>query len=228
MQYGNVYKTMLPLPIQRQYNNRARLLISPQPKDRLTDECRHQPRQSGRDAGLDRGRDCRGERRSVTGRGSRRDARQEGCRLGADEDARRHEPGRAQGDGSGAQRPEAARDGGDRRPARGAEGHRPGAPARRGAARRDARPAPRRADPRPHPPHQPGVGGALGDLRRSRVPRRRGAGHRDGRPQLHQAELPRGPSRAGHARHLLPARAARTGRAACCAPTRAPCRSARC
>ena len=56
---------------------------------------------------------------------------------------------------------------------------------------------------RPHPSDQPGDRRAHRDLRRHGLRGRRRAGHRDRRLQLHQAQLPRRPSGARDARHVL-------------------------
>ena len=59
------------------------------------------------------------------------------------------------------------------------------------------------AEAGPHSSDQPGDRRTHRDLRRHGLCGRRRAGHRDRRSQLHQAEFPRRPSGAGHARHVL-------------------------
>ena len=131
------------------------------------------------------------------------------------EDAGRHDAGRAQGAGPGDQRAQGPRQRGAQRAPRRLQGR----GARRAARHRDrgrhaagARGADRG---RPRASDQPGGRRAHRDLRRHGLRRRRRPGHRDRRLQLHQAELPRGPSGPRDARHvLLPAEAGRLADAA--------------
>ena len=118
------------------------------------------------------------------------------------------------------------------RGARGAQGRarRRGAvaAARQRARRRHAAGAARPDRRRPHPSRQPGLRRVRRDLRRHGLRRRRRSRHRDRRPQLHQAQHPARASGAPGARHVLPAAEGRRLAAACCARTRARCRSAPC
>ena len=170
----------------------------------------------------------RGRRRGRARSRARRGARQERLGHGAAEDARRHDAGRAQGAGPGDQRPQGPRQRGAQRAPRRLQGR----GARRAARHRDRRRHPagaRGADrSRPRPSDQPGGRRTHRDLRRHGLRRRRRSGHRDRRLQLHQAELPRGPSGPRDARHvLLPAEAGRLA-ACCCARTPRRCRCAPC
>ena len=135
---------------------------------------------------------------------------------GAAEDAGRHDARRAQGAGPGDQRAQGPRQrGAQRAPRRASRAPRstPGSPPRRvDVTLAGARGAHRNG---PHPSDQPGGRRADRDLRRHGLRRRRRAGHRDRRLQLHQAQLPRGPSGPRDARHvLLPAEAGRLADAA--------------
>ena len=144
-----------------------------------------------------------GRRRGGTGGGARRRPRQEGRRLRSPQGPRRDDAGGAPGDGAGAQRPQGPRHAGDRRPPRRAQGGRARDAARGRAGRRDAAAPSLAARDRPHPPGLPGHRRDHRDLRRHGLQGRRGAGHRDRLLQFHRAQLPRRPSGAGDARHVL-------------------------
>ena len=171
------------------------------------------------------GRRRGGRRRGGARSRARRRARQERLDLGAAQDARRDDAGRAQGAGRRDQRAQG-------------QGHRGARRAPRRAQERRARRAPQHRDrrrhaagaraagrARPHPSDQPGDRRTHRDLRRHGLRGRRRSGHRDRRLQLHQAQLPRGPSGAGDARHVLLQSEARRLAACCCARTPRRCRS---
>ena len=151
-----------------------------------------------------------------------------GSVIGAAQDARVDDAGRAQGARPGDQRLEGTRHRRDRfgqgrawrRRARRAAGHRD--------RRRHAAGARGAGRDRPRASDQPGDRRAHRHLRRHGLRGRGRSRHRDRRLQLHQAKFPGRPSGAGNARHLLFPDRSPTARGCCCARIPRRCRCAPC